>query len=255
MTSTERSFPPLGHPEHAGWRDDSCARCEHLEQKLKHIRDERNELLVRIYELERNGAAAAERRPASSQPRHPTLLGVSLAQPSAPHETLPAMQAAAQLPARQPERSGVHLALGGRDAEPHSLQHGGVMARGQGLDFGAIARLTPEQLDTLPYGLITLDAEGRVVHYNDTESRLAGLPKERVVGRNFFIEVAPCTRVRAFEGRFRELAQDPTAVRVQSFDFTFAFSHSEQQVSIVMTPARRRGHFHLALIRRAIQAR
>jgi photoactive yellow protein len=124
------------------------------------------------------------------------------------------------------------------------------MPLGQGLDFGAVSQLSPEELDSLPYGLITLDANGRVLHYNDTESRMVGLPKERVVGRLFFGEVAPCARVREFRGRFEELARDPLRVRVQTFDFVFRFANGEQQVTIVMTPARTRGQFHVALLRR-----
>ncbi|WP_437758616.1 PAS domain-containing protein [Sorangium sp. So ce1389] len=135
-----------------------------------------------------------------------------------------------------------------------ALPLGAVAAAGQGIDFGAVSRLSPEELDRLPYGLITLDAQGRVIHYNDTESRLVGLPKERVIGRSFFTEIAPCTRVREFEGRFLELARDPVRVRVQSFDFIFRFARGEQHVSIVLTPARTRGQFHMALVRRAILA-
>jgi photoactive yellow protein len=131
---------------------------------------------------------------------------------------------------------------------------GMVASSDQGIDFGAVARLSPEELDRLPYGLITLDANGRVIHYNDTESRLVGLPKERVLGRSFFADVAPCTRVREFEGRFLELARDPIRVRVQSFDFVFRFARGEHHVSIVITPARARGQFHMALVRRAIVA-
>jgi PAS domain-containing protein len=69
-----------------------------------------------------------------------------------------------------------------------------------GLDFAALGRLTPEALDGLPYGLITLDALGRVVHYNDTESRLAGLAPGQVIGRHFFTEVAPCARCASSRG-------------------------------------------------------
>jgi photoactive yellow protein len=129
------------------------------------------------------------------------------------------------------------------------------MASADGLDFGAVSRLSPEALDALPYGLVTLDAEGRVIGYNDTESRLVGLPRERVIGKNFFVDVAPCARVREFEGRFRELVRDPVGVRVQTFDFVFRFPRQEQRVTIVMTPARTRGQYHLAMLRRAVQAR
>lgn len=134
---------------------------------------------------------------------------------------------------------------------PPPLPASGVGVTQQGLDFGAVAQLTPDKLDGLPYGLITLDARGRVIHYNDTESRLVGLPKDRVIGRNFFRDIAPCTRIREFQGRFEELAADPIGVRVQTFDFVFKFAKGEQHVSVVMTPGRIRGQFHLALLRRA----
>lgn len=134
---------------------------------------------------------------------------------------------------------------------PPPLPALGVSATQQGIDFGAVAQLTPDKLDGLPYGLITLDARGRVIHYNDTESRLVGLPKDRVIGRNFFRDIAPCTRIREFQGRFEELAANPIGVRVQTFDFVFKFARGEQHVSVVMTPGRIRGQFHLALLRRA----
>lgn len=125
-----------------------------------------------------------------------------------------------------------------------------VLPADQGIDFGAVSQLSPEELDALPYGLITLDARGRVLHYNDTESRMVGLPKERVVGKSFFGEVAPCARVREFEGRFEQLVRDPHRVRVQTFDFVFRFANGDQQVTIVLTPARLRGQYNIALLRR-----
>lgn len=158
-------------------------------------------------------------------------------------------------------RQGIdHAAwLGAPAVEPDFVPGGEatevVPAANTGVDFGTVSRLGPAELDQLPYGLICLDAQGRVVHYNDTESRLAQLPKERVIGRNFFTEVAPCTRVREFEGQFHELVRDPSRLRVRSFDFIFRFRHSEQHVTIVLTPARARGLYNMALLRRSISPR
>lgn len=134
--------------------------------------------------------------------------------------------------------------------DPFGPANGTVARREQGIDFGAVSRLGPEELDRLPYGLITLDSTGRIVHYNDTESRMVGLPKERVLGKSFFGHVAPCTRVREFQGRFEELVREPHRVRVQAFDFVFKFATGDQQVSIVITPAKTRGLFHVAILRR-----
>jgi photoactive yellow protein len=123
----------------------------------------------------------------------------------------------------------------------------------QGLDFGAIQQLSGEALDAVPYGLITVDAEGRVIHYNDVEARYSRVPREAVIGKNFFTDVAPCTRLREFEGRFRALVDDPVGLRVQTFDFVFRFSHGTQHVSVVITPARKRGQYHLAFMRRIVE--
>jgi len=117
-------------------------------------------------------------------------------------------------------------------------------------DLSALKRLKPEELDALPYGLVVLDRDGCVLQYNDTESRMARLPKERVLGKNFFRDVAPCTRVREFEGRFAEFASGRTGSTLETFDFVFRFAHGVQQVAIYLTPGRTRGTFNLAMLRR-----
>jgi photoactive yellow protein len=76
-------------------------------------------------------------------------------------------------------------------------------------------------LDRLPFGVIQLAPDGTVLEYNRYEEDLARRRASEVIGRNFFTEVAPCTDVRAFAGRFRE---GVAAGRLHvSFDFIFAF--------------------------------
>ena len=67
-----------------------------------------------------------------------------------------------------------------------------------------IQGLGEDELDRLPFGAIRLDREGRILNYNRTEAELSGRRKESVLGKNFFTEVAPCTNVREFAGRFRK---------------------------------------------------
>ncbi len=260
MNATSKTYPPQG-----AWREPGCERCTALEQELRRMRAERNDLVVRVHELE------VSQRGGSRRERRRTPLGfpvtVGAPPPGSSRQGMYLQDVSNHLePAARATPRGSASAVASSDSgvspvrslRGESSGHGGrgaTLGRDQGIDFGAVARLSPEELDGLPYGLITLDAEGRVVHYNDTEARLVGLPKERVIGRDFFAEVAPCTRVREFEGRFRALAADPSNVRVQSFDFSFHFQHSEQLVSIVITPARRRGHYHMALVRRSIKRR
>lgn len=49
-----------------------------------------------------------------------------------------------------------------------------------------------QDLDEPDFGMIGFDVDGRVQRYNATESRLAGLAAERVLGQMFFTSVAPC---------------------------------------------------------------
>lgn len=49
-----------------------------------------------------------------------------------------------------------------------------------------------EDLDTLDFGVIGIDADSIVRAYNRTESRLAGLSADRVLGNPLFTVVAPC---------------------------------------------------------------
>ncbi|HYI09189.1 MAG TPA: PAS domain-containing protein [Thermoanaerobaculia bacterium] len=67
-----------------------------------------------------------------------------------------------------------------------------------------IDRMNPEELDALPFGGIRLDKDGKILSYNMTESKLTGRDPKRVIGRNFFTDVAPCTNMRRLPGRFRE---------------------------------------------------
>ncbi len=209
---------------------------------LEALLAERDKLRVEVLALR---AEVARLREKPEVPDIDTVLA-ELEAPRAPAPVRP-LYAPDAVPGGGPVASPV------ADAFPPALPSSSVMLPPSGgLDFGTVSRLSPGELDTLPYGLICLDAQGRVVHYNDTESRMAKLPKDRVVGKNFFAEVAPCTRVREFEGQFLELVRDPNRVRVRTFDFVFRFRHSEQHVTIVMTPARTRGLYNLALLRRSV---
>lgn len=67
-----------------------------------------------------------------------------------------------------------------------------------------ISGFSAERLDSLPFGAIKLDRDGTVLSYNLTESKLTGRDPQQCIGRNFFRDVAPCTNVKLFAGRYRE---------------------------------------------------
>lgn len=55
-----------------------------------------------------------------------------------------------------------------------------------------LARASDAEIDELDFGVIGFDGEGLVQRYNATESRLAGLSPQRVLGHPLFTLVAPC---------------------------------------------------------------
>jgi photoactive yellow protein len=69
---------------------------------------------------------------------------------------------------------------------------------------GELDGMDAATLDALPFGVIGFDPAGLVDRYNATESRLAGLAPERVVGRHFFDAVAQCMNNYLIAQRFED---------------------------------------------------
>jgi len=95
-----------------------------------------------------------------------------------------------------------------------------------------LSALSAAEIDALPFGYIALRPDGTIRKYNRYEADLARRNPQEVLGRNFFREVAPCTQVREFEGRFREFASGATPESAITFDFEFRFRHGSQRVRI-----------------------
>ena len=84
-----------------------------------------------------------------------------------------------------------------------------------------LADITDDELDALAFGAVELDREGRILRYNAAEADISGRDQAGMVGRDFFADVAPCTRSEAFEGRFR------AGMRAGKMDvqFTYVLDH------------------------------
>jgi photoactive yellow protein len=92
--------------------------------------------------------------------------------------------------------------------------------------------LDPEAIDACPFGVIQLDRQGRILRYNAYEEELAGRLRADVIGKSFFSEVAPCTRVRAFYGRFLDgLSRGSIHA---TFGFVFPFASGARRVEITL---------------------
>ena len=98
--------------------------------------------------------------------------------------------------------------------------------------LNSLSGMKPDDLDDLPFGAIRLDRSGRILAFNRAESRLSGFSAAGVIGKNFFTEVAPCTNVQEFAGRFHEGVQRRKLHAV--FQYRFDFKPRPREVAVTL---------------------
>jgi photoactive yellow protein len=67
-----------------------------------------------------------------------------------------------------------------------------------------LSKMNEKEIDNLAFGAIQLDRDGVILLYNATEGQIVGRDPKEMIGKNFFYEVAPCTRRPEFYGKFKE---------------------------------------------------
>lgn len=98
-----------------------------------------------------------------------------------------------------------------------------------------LANLSDAQVDELAFGAIQVDRDGRVLTFNATESRMTNRDPKDVIGKDFFNEVAPCTRRPEFYGRFQEGVR--TGKLSVIFDYIFDYKMAPTKVRVHMKKA------------------
>jgi photoactive yellow protein len=93
--------------------------------------------------------------------------------------------------------------------------------------------MSSEELDGLSFGTIKLSPEGVILRFNATEGSIAHKDPKRVIGKNFFDEVAPCTKVAEFYGRFVEGLKNKNLHVTFPYRFEFV-DHPPQNVSVTL---------------------
>jgi photoactive yellow protein len=96
-----------------------------------------------------------------------------------------------------------------------------------------ILTMTDVELDAYPLGIIRVDRSGKIIYYNQAEADLARRSAAETIGLNFFHDVAPCTAVQAFQGRFDTFVRKPGS-GIESFAFVFRFPWGNVRVNIAM---------------------
>jgi photoactive yellow protein len=131
---------------------------------------------------------------------------------------------------------------------PETLQ---VSASDGEVDVSALDAFDDAQLDDLRFGVICIDERGIILRYNLAEARLARLDRSRVLGRDFFRRIAPCTATAEFEGRFRSFVGG-NELRV-AFPFVFDFKFGAQEVTVELVRSATPGRFYLCINRLRFQ--
>lgn len=107
-----------------------------------------------------------------------------------------------------------------------------------------------DELDQLPFGVICLDAAGRILRYNLAEARFARLDRATVLGKTFFGQVAPCTARPEFEGRFQQFVKPGNTAPTDRWPYVFDFKFGAQQVEVEVARGSKPGRFYLLINRR-----
>ena len=114
-------------------------------------------------------------------------------------------------------------------SEPGTEQQGSVTASETPLDRieddtlpARIERLSTQQIDALPFGVVRLDAEDIVTFYSRTEAEQSGFLDRGAIGRNFFTQLAPCLgtpdRLRRIDEARRAGTLDIAFEQIGDFD-------------------------------------
>lgn len=86
-------------------------------------------------------------------------------------------------------------------------------------------------IDDFAFGLIVMDRDGDVLGYNQAESRLSGLPVPEVTGRNFFVEIGPCTNNYLIAQRYQDAVKLEVELDEQ-LDYVFTYRMAPTPVQL-----------------------
>ncbi|WCL47817.1 photoactive yellow protein [Leptospira sp. GIMC2001] len=93
-----------------------------------------------------------------------------------------------------------------------------------------LGSVTKADADAQGFGIVKLDADGKILIYNKYESELAGVPVEKAEGKNFFTDIAVCTNNRIFFGRFK----DGVGKGELNLVFNYVFTYKMKPTNVVI---------------------
>jgi photoactive yellow protein len=97
--------------------------------------------------------------------------------------------------------------------------------------LGQLESLPKDAFDMLEFGAICIDANAKVVRYNLTESMLAGLSVDSVLGSHLFEAVAPCMNNFMVAQRFADALEANQALD-ETIDYVLTFRMRPKRVRL-----------------------
>ncbi len=91
-----------------------------------------------------------------------------------------------------------------------------------------LTRIPRKGRDRMQFGIIELDLRGTIMAYNMGEAKVSGRNAADMIGKNFFSDIAPCTKTPEFYGRFK------AGVEKGNFSarFDYLFNHEMNPVAV-----------------------
>lgn len=101
-----------------------------------------------------------------------------------------------------------------------------------GIDLAeVVSRIPRKGRDRMPFGIIELDYDGKIIAYNMGEAKLSKRNPKEMIGLNFFEDVAPCTKTPVFYGRFKAGVQSGNL----NARFDYLFDHEMEPLAVRVT--------------------
>ena len=99
----------------------------------------------------------------------------------------------------------------------------------EGVNLAELLPRIPEFVKNgLPFGIVKMDVTGKILEYNMAEGELTGVDSKCAIGKNFFDDVALCTKTQAFYGRFFEGVKKGFLNVV----FEYVFDHRQESTKV-----------------------
>ena len=96
-----------------------------------------------------------------------------------------------------------------------------------------LTNVDQKKIDAMAFGAVELDATGKILSYNMAEGQIVGRKPTDVIGKNFFDEVAPCTKSPEFYGLFTDIVRTNRDT-FDKFQFVFDYKMQPTKVSVMM---------------------